>query len=369
MSFTDVSPSKPDVLRLDNTSTPTSATQFSAEGRINPVLPLIHLRGDEFGGLQTDTVRGLLNPSKYLLPKYLYDHRGSELFEQITALPEYYLTRCEQEILESSADEILSRAEANFWLVELGAGSGKKTRALLHAMRNRQMTNQALMRYLPIDISEEFLYASSLQLQEEFPAIDMQPICAEFLQGVGYLTMQRNEHYAGTQLLIYFPGSTIGNLTRNEAAEFFLKLRALLRENDVLLLAADMNASPEKPISALHEAYNDAAGVTAAFNLNILHRLNRELAADFPIEAYKHVAYYNAGESRVELFLESTRYHTVSIADYRIEIGLAERIHTEYSHKFNENMIRQMASLANFTSVASWTDAREYFRLYWLCAS
>lgn len=340
--------------------------------------PVIHLRGDEQEAFQADVLRGLQCERKYLLPKYLYDQRGSELFELITLLPEYYLTRSEQEILERYSREIISQTKGDCWLVELGAGSGKKTRTLLSAfqtqtLRHAHFSNasahaEAHYRYIPIDISEEFLYDSSLRLQREFPMIPMQPVCADFLQGVEYAAAERNKTADQTRLIIYFPGSTIGNLTRVEAAEFFLRLRKLLQPDDALLLAADMNANAHKSIQTLHDAYNDASGITAAFNLNILHRMNRELSATIPLDSYKHVAYYNAGESRVELFLESMDYHAFTIGESRIEIAEGERIHTEYSHKFSTAMIHNMADLTDFTVQASWHDAQQYMGLYWLCA-
>ncbi|MCU0424785.1 MAG: L-histidine N(alpha)-methyltransferase [Candidatus Kapabacteria bacterium] len=339
-----------------------------------PPLSLVNIRGDEHDSLQTDVLRGLLHEQKYLLPKYLYDQRGSELFEEITVLPEYYLTRAEQEILDNHASEIIRHAEAEFWLIELGAGSGKKTRRLLQTIQERtvnyngEISVKPHIRYMPIDISEEFLYESSLALQRDFPTIPMQPVCAEFLQGVEYIVERRNQEQPSAQLLIYFPGSTIGNLTREEASAFVLRLRSLLQPNDAFLLAADMNHTSGKNLHILHEAYNDADGITAAFNLNILHRINRELCADIPLDAYKHCAYYNAGESRVELFVESTRYHSITIDDCTIPIAAGERIHTEFSHKFSEEMIRNMAALADFSLTATWTDSRKFFGLYWLCA-
>lgn len=339
-----------------------------------PALPLVNIRGNERDSFQSDVIRGLLSENKHFLPKYLYDQRGSELFELITLLPEYYLTRSEQEILNTNADEIISRAHEEFWLVELGAGSGKKTRRLLQAIQRRRsqtLSSEGLtpqIRYIPIDISEEFLCESALTLQHEFPTIPMQPVCADFLQGVEYVVELRNTEHPSAQLVIYFPGSTIGNLTREEASIFVLRLRALLRTGDVFLLAADMNDSERKPIHILHDAYNDADGITAQFTLNILQRINRELTADIPLQAYKHRAYYNAGESRVELFVESASYHTLTIGNCTIPIGAGERIHTEYSHKFSEAMIQNMASLSDFSVQAAWFDSKKFFGVYWLCA-
>lgn len=336
-------------------------------------LPFILLRGNERDSLCEDAVFGLSNEHKFLLPKYLYDKHGSELFEQITELPEYYLTRAEQEIIDRYADEIVKKVQHDCWLVELGAGSGKKTRRLLQALKHRQnahATNgsEAPPRYIPIDISEEFLRESCARLQTEFPEIPMQPVCAEFLQGVEYIANERNCSKSAAQLVVYFPGSTIGNLTRDEAAVFFVRLRKLLRKGDMFLLAADMCASDTKPIPILHAAYNDADGVTAAFNRNILHRLCGELAAEIPLHCYKHIAFYNEAAFRVELYLESTEYHTIVIGGKQIAVAAGERIHTEYSHKFDDAMLKNLAAHAEFTLEASWKDARQYFSVYLFAA-
>lgn len=341
-----------------------------------PSLPFIHLRGDERDSLCEDAVRGLRAEHKFLLPKYLYDKRGSELFEQITELPEYYLTRAEQEIIDRYAGDIIENVQQDCWLLELGAGSGKKTRRLLQALEERSKKQPASIKraatdnilYIPIDISEEFLRESCARLQAEFPAIPMQAVCADFLQGVEYVVAERNIADSNAQLLVYFPGSTIGNLTRSEAATFFANLRCLLRKGDVLLLAADMSARETKSVETLHAAYNDAAGITAAFNLNILHRLSGELSARIRLECYKHVAFYNESESRVELYLESTAYNTFEISGTRIALAAGERIHTEYSHKFDTTMLEALASDTGFALETAWQDSRRYFSVYFFSA-
>lgn len=342
-----------------------------------PSLPFIQLRGDERDSLCEDAVRGLCAEHKFLLPKYLYDKRGSELFEQITELPEYYLTRAEQEIIDCYAGEIIDNVQQDCWLLELGAGSGKKTRRLLQALEERSKKQPASKKraatdnilYIPIDISEEFLRESCARLQAEFPTIPMQAVCADFLQGVEYVVAERNIAGSNAQLLVYFPGSTIGNLTRSEAAAFFADIRRLLRKGDVLLLAADMSAGETKSVATLHAAYNDAGGVTAAFNLNILHRLGGELSARIPLECYKHVAFYNESESRVELYLESTEYNTFEIDGTRVAIAAGERIHTEYSHKFDTAMVETLASATGFALETAWQDSRGYFSIYLFSAT
>jgi L-histidine Nalpha-methyltransferase len=286
-------------------------------------------------------------------------------------LPEYYLTRAEQSIMDAHAAEILALVgeEDSIWLVELGAGSGKKTRALLEVIAEHRMN----ARYLPIDISAEFLQESSSILQTDYPAIPVLAVCAEFLQGVAYIAEERSIHAPLAKLVIYFPGSTLGNLTRDEQMQFLHNLRGYLREGDALLLSVDMSAaragnSHSKTAPTLHAAYNDAAGVTAEFNLNILHRINRELDAEFPVDDYRHVAFYNSHEARVELYLESTTYHSVWLDGFEVRMAAGERVHTEFSHKFDDAMITNMASLADFSVNASWHDEPHYFGVYWLQA-
>ncbi len=335
----------------------------------------LNLLLEQEDNFRTDIARGLVSGKKSLMPKYLYDKRGSELFERITLLPEYYLTRSEQAIMDAHAAEMLALAEEDFWLVELGAGSGKKTRALLNVisqnLTNGRINGRTNARYLPIDISEVFLQESSSILQNDFPNIPITAVCAEFLQGVQYIAQERNNDAPSQQLVIYFPGSTLGNLTRKEQMRFLQDLRECLRPSDVLLLSVDMSAaragnSHSKTASTLHAAYNDVQGVTAEFNLNILHRINTELNAVFPIEDYRHVAFYNSHEARVELYLESSSYHSVWLDDYEVRVAAGERIHTEYSHKFDDTMIANMASLADFRVRASWHDTPYYFGVYWL---
>jgi dimethylhistidine N-methyltransferase len=318
---------------------------------------------------RADVLQGLRSEPKFLPTKYLYDRRGSELFEDITTLPEYYLTRSEQAIMDAHASEILTVEPKpdEIWLVELGAGSGKKTRALLNVLANAYAPGKA--HYYPIDIADEFLASSNAVLQQDFPTLPMHPVCAEFSAGLEYVARERDTSGSSAQVVVYFPGSTIGNLTRQAAAAFMHQMRDLLHDGDVVLLAVDMSAGGEKSVQMLHDAYNDAAGVTAAFNLNILHRINRELEATIPTQDYRHVAYYNTQQSRVELFLESTTYHTFRIGEEQISMGAGERIHTEYSHKTDDASMRNLTTSANFTIERVWKDPRNYFGLYRLQAS
>lgn len=312
-----------------------------------------------------DVARGLASGAKSLLPKYLYDERGSELFEKITELPEYYLTRAEQSIMDAHAASILASAGERFFLVELGAGSGKKTRALLNVIREQSLNAC----YVPIDISEDFLRSSSAALHRDYPEITLKAVCAEFIQGIKYIALERSIHEPSTPLVVYFPGSTLGNLTRTEQVQFFHDLHEYLGKGDSVLVSVDMCASRDdnnhtKTLQTLHAAYNDARGVTAEFNLNILQHINRELGTNFPVEDYRHVAFYNAHESRMELYLESTSYHTVSLGEYNVSIAAGERVHTEYSHKFDDAMMSNMSAVAGFEVEQSWHDDAHYFGVY-----
>ncbi|MCS6809084.1 MAG: L-histidine N(alpha)-methyltransferase [Bacteroidota bacterium] len=347
---------------------------FASRAHNATILPIIHLWHHKHESFLHEVIDGLLAEQKFLPTKYLYDQHGSELFERITALPEYYLTRSEQEILHLYADDIISHAHTKCWLVELGSGSGKKTRRLLQALQE-QYTNvehhasseYSSVRYVPIDIAGEFLAASAQAFQHDFPNILIHPICAEFMQGMEYIAQQRNAHAPNTQLLVYFPGSTIGNLTHEEARTFLRQLRSILHLGDAFLLATDIDTSSSgKPIDVLHYAYNDQHDVTAAFNLNILHRINRELHATIPVEAYQHCAYYNAALSRIEMYLESRYYHTFSVSTHTFSIAKGERIRTEYSHKFSDSLLQHMASQTGFIVKRSWYDTQRFFRLSWL---
>lgn len=344
-------------------------TIIGAPSSMESMFSFVNLRTNQEDTFRVDIARGLASGEKSLMPKYLYDERGSELFEKITDLPEYYLTRTEQAIMDRYAAEIVASVGTTFWLAELGAGSGKKTRTLLNVISEQKLN----VHYLPIDISEEFLRNASSTLHKDFSQIPITAVCAEFLQGVRHIALERSIHKSSTPLVVYFPGSTLGNLTRGEQVQFFHDLHECLLAGDSLLVSVDMCAARDdnnhtKTVQTLHAAYNDARGITAEFNLNILHRMNRELGTNFPIEDYRHIAFYNTHESRVELYLESTSYHTVTLDEYDISIAAGERIHTEYSHKFDDALLSNMAAVAGFDVDAAWHDDAHYFGVYHLKA-
>jgi L-histidine N-alpha-methyltransferase len=298
-----------------------------------------------------DDVRaGLGNTPKSLPPKYFYDDLGSKLFEAITLLPEYYLTRAEREILERRADEIVSSVPGPIELVELGSGSAEKTRVLVAAILARQPE----LHYVPVDISEAALDASAHAMLDLFPGLRITAYASDYHGALDQLRVHCPE-----RRLALFLGSNIGNLDEEHAVEFLMAARAALRPDDALLLGADLKKSTE----VLHDAYDDPLGVTAAFNLNMLARMNRELDADFDVRRFAHRARYDETEGVV-------RMHLVSLADQSVEIralGMrvafveGEAIHTEDSRKYDLADLDRLSRATGFTRARTWLDAAERF--------
>jgi L-histidine N-alpha-methyltransferase len=294
----------------------------------------------------SDVRAGLTRPrQKELLSKYLYDDVGSALFEVISYLPEYGLTRADERLLRRHASEIVERLDAPVAVAELGSGSGKKTRWILEALGRWQRTF-----YYPVEISRSAL----LMCQRELSDIDSISIVGferEYLDGLQEVAAhrQRNQH-----IFVMFLGSTIGNFDRDAGMKFLAEIRRILEPKDSLLLGTDL----EKPNSQLLKAYDDEIGVTAAFNLNLLARINRELAADFDLSQFAHVARINSQARSVEMHLLSKRRQTVRIpaADLRVEFAEGETIWTESSHKYAPDEIFGMASAAGFRCQAQWID-------------
>jgi dimethylhistidine N-methyltransferase len=282
-----------------------------------------------------------------------YDARGSSIFEQITQIPEYYPTRTERNILSSSCDDIISAAfpvkgEA-LRLVELGAGTARKTTILLEAAAKSR--NEVL--YAPVDVSSDALDLACETIASLLPEVTVSPIVANYVTDPPQL-----ELFDGTTLALYI-GSSIGNFTPQEARTILRNLRSQLQDGDALLLGVDM----VKDEPTLVAAYDDKDGVTAEFNLNLLHRLNRELNADFDTASFRHRAVWNPGQSRMEMHLESTCDQRVCIAAADLEIHFAEgeRIHTENSYKFTDERIRRLLVDAGFDLEQTWTDERGWF--------
>jgi dimethylhistidine N-methyltransferase len=313
---------------------------------------LIHnlVKREPRAGLAEDVRRGLASKPKRFLPKYFYDQLGSQLFEAICLLPEYYLTRAENEILERYADEIVSSVEGDTALVEMGSGSASKTRLIIEALLRKQPE----LLFVPVDISASALDSSSRILLQSYPQLSIEAYAADYFAGLAELGKKQR-----ARTLALFLGSNISNFDPPEALKFLRALREVLHDGDALLLGADL----KKEKRVLEAAYNDALGVTAAFNLNVLARINRELGGNFDLRAFQHRAFYNEEVGRVEIYIESTREQTVSIGQLGMEVQFAEgeQIHTENSYKYDLSDIAKLAGETGFTRARTWLDEREQF--------
>jgi L-histidine N-alpha-methyltransferase len=297
-----------------------------------------------------DEVRdGLTRPLKELPPKLFYDERGSELFEAITELPEYYPTRCEREILNRRSPEIVAATGARE-LVELGSGSASKTRALLYAMAGAG----TLHRYVPVDVSAAPVERSAEELCEVYPGLTVHGLIGDFHRDLVHLP-------DGKRRLFAFLGGTVGNLFPDERVEFLTGLRESMGADDRLLLGTDL----VKDVDVLEAAYNDSAGVTAEFNRNVLHVLNRELDADFPVDRFEHVAFFNEDESWIEMRLRSLDQRVVRIDGAGIDVPFAagEEIRTEISTKFTRGRVADDLAEAGMRLDSFWTDDEDRFAL------
>jgi L-histidine N-alpha-methyltransferase len=285
-------------------------------------------------------------PQRELHSKYLYDNVGSALFEVITLLPEYGLTRADERVLKAHAGDIIRRLPSPTIVAELGSGSGTKTRWILEALTRREF---AL--YYPIDVSTSALHACRNELGT-IDSVNIVDIAGTYTEGLKAVTARRNQ---GESLLVLFLGSTIGNFERGPAEQFLREIRSLLEPDDSLLLGTDL----VKPVSQLMPAYDDPTGVTAAFNLNLLARINRELGADFDLRKFRHEARYNHVENRIEMHLRSEVTQTVNIpaADFRFTMRAGETIWTESSHKFHLADVHRLAHATGFVCVEQWVDA------------
>ena len=278
-----------------------------------------------------DVRQGLAQRQKQLSPKYFYDERGSELFEEITHLPEYYLTRAERSLLEARIGEIIARVRPCS-LVELGAGSATKTRIILDEMRN----NGCAECYVPVDVSKDFLEATAIQLRTDYDDIDIQPVVSDITEPFALPPV-------AAPTLVAFLGSTIGNFPREQAVSLLSHIANMMGSDDRFLLGADLIKDAE----VINRAYNDSQGITAAFNLNILERLNRELGADFPIADFEHHAFYNNEQHRVEMHLIARKPLTVIIPQIgEISFDANESIRTELSYKYNRTVLEDILCAA-----------------------
>ena len=316
----------------------------------------LHLEADDSASTSSafaSEMRACLsNRPRAICPKWFYDERGSRLFDAICELPEYYPTRTELTILAQHAREIASQMGPRAEIVEFGAGSLRKVRLLLDAMEDPA-------RYLPIDISGEHLARCAAELQRDYPGLDVQPVVADYTQR---MLLPAQLPHAGTRVG-FFPGSTIGNFTPEEALHFLAIAGQVLR-GGALLLGADLVKNP----GTLHAAYNDKQGVTAQFNLNLLERANRELGTGFDVSRFWHSAFYNASRSRIEMHLVSRERQHIDWDGERFELGEGETIHTENSYKFTIESLRALAVRAGFRPGPVWTDEKKLFSVHWLHA-
>ncbi|HEY2725220.1 MAG TPA: L-histidine N(alpha)-methyltransferase [Pseudonocardiaceae bacterium] len=316
-----------------------------------PVLEVYLSDSDATDALHNDVRAGLGADPKQLPPKWLYDARGSELFEEITKLPEYYPTRTERELLRLNAGEIALQANADT-LVELGSGSSEKTRLLLDALTEAG----SLRRFVPLDVSESALRPAMAAVAEEYPRLAVHGVVGDFTRHLDLLPAQEPGHR-----LVAFLGGTIGNLLPAERAEFFSALHAVLEPGEQLLLGAGLVIDP----AVLVPAYDDAAGVTAEFNLNVLHMLNRELGADFVVSAFEHRAVWNPEREHIEMRLRARRAMTVRLPalDMAVEFVEGEEILTEVSGKFRREGLAAELAACGFDTGTWWTDPDGRFAL------
>jgi dimethylhistidine N-methyltransferase len=297
----------------------------------------------------TDLQNGLARQQKSISPKYFYDVEGSRLFDQICTLPEYYPTRTELDILKRHADEIALRIGPKAEIIEFGAGSLHKVRVLLDAMDRP-------LRYIPMDISGEHLLAAARTVRKAYPALVVEPMVADYTRDV----LLPQAHPPGRRVG-FFPGSTLGNFDPQEALHF-MRMCAKTLQGGALILGADLVKDP----NTLHAAYNDAQGVTAHFNRNVLVRANRELGANFALDQFAHSAFYNAPYQRIEMHLMSRCTQDVRLGQHSYTFAQGETLHTENSYKFTVEGLHQLAERAGFTPGPSWTDPDHKFCLLWL---
>lgn len=307
-----------------------------------------HPRLDE---MCREVLAGLAERQKTLPCKYFYDDRGSALFEAICELPEYYLTRTELGIMETHVADMAAALGPGLMLVEPGSGSSRKTRLLLDHLADP-------VAYVPVDISREHLVRSADRLNRLYPSLEVLPVCADFSQDFRVPAPRRTPRRGA----VYFPGSTIGNFTRPETVELLRHMRRLAGRGGALLIGLDLAKDPQ----VLERAYDDAAGVTAQFNLNILARINRELDADFDLTAFRHRAVYNAAEGCIEMHLVSLGSQEVQVSGERFAFAPGEHILSERSYKHSPEVFTALAARAGLAVDRQWTDDRRYFSVMYL---
>jgi L-histidine Nalpha-methyltransferase len=302
----------------------------------------------------TDVIAGLSTNPRTLPCKYFYDERGAALFQKICELPEYYVTRAEIDILDRYRSDIASLLGSNIELIGLGTGAGTKTRILIEALEKPAV-------YIPVDISQKQLHESAALFQKIFPDLEILPVCADYLQPV---VLPSPRHKAARNV-VYFPGSTIGNFEPDEAVEFLRRIANVCRRDGGLLIGVDL----EKVQRVLEAAYNDRAGVTAQFNLNLLERVNRELGADFDLDQWRHRAIYNSSAGRIEMYLISDIDQFIHLDEHKFHFRRGEKITTEFSYKYAPEAFAELASKAGFEFVRMWTDDARLFGIFFFSCS
>jgi dimethylhistidine N-methyltransferase len=295
-----------------------------------------------------DVLHGLAKTPKRVPAKYFYDDAGSLLFERITDLPEYYPTRCEMSILRERAGEIAKLIPDGAALVEFGAGANKKARILLQAAPQIGV-------YVPVDICGEMIAREAAELRPDFPQLKVIPVTADFTQDFDLPA----EVKAAPLRVGFFPGSTIGNFEPHEAAKFLRHAGRILGPGAILIIGVDLI----KPVEVLKAAYNDKAGITAKFNLNLLKRINRELGGTFKLDCFEHHAFYNRERNRIEMHLASLKRQKVKVAGETIDFRAGETIHTENSYKYSVESLSALARGVGWAPAGAWTDANKYFSI------
>ncbi|MFT4606152.1 MAG: dimethylhistidine N-methyltransferase [Rhodothermales bacterium] len=316
-------------------------------------VPLFIDEGLPTGSIHDDVVAGLSQSPKTLPPKLFYDEEGSRLFDAICELDEYYPTRTEIGIMRSRLGEITEAVGAGALLVEYGSGSSVKTEILLERL-------EEMAGYVPIDISREHLLASAKRIARRHPDLAIFPVAADYSETISGLADLTTEHRA----VVYFPGSTIGNFQPPKAEDFLARAAMLVGPGGGMLIGVDLRKDP----SVLEAAYDDASGVTAAFNLNMLRHINREAQADFDLTAFRHRAVWNEEASRIEMHLVSRLDQKVRLGDAVITLARDEAIVTEHSYKYTLSGFAEMAARAGFTSTRTWTDSGDMFSVHYLVA-
>jgi len=305
----------------------------------------------EIENVTREVCEGLQKQQKSLSPKYFYDERGSELFEAITQLDEYYPTRTELALFDAHLPDIADLIGAGSCVIEYGSGSSLKIRKLLEAL--------SPLAYVPVDISRNYLLNNAMALAQDFPQLTVLPVCADFSQSIAL-----PEQVGGLNPIGFFPGSSIGNFEPAQAKQFLARVANTLGSGGYFLIGVDCKKDP----AVLERAYNDEDGITAAFNLNALSHLNHLLGAEFQLDAFEHEAHYNQEAGCIQMFLRSTARQQVSIGDSIFAFNDGERLHTENSYKYSPDELIRLAEDSGFGCEHLWQDADEYFGLYLLKA-